>query len=76
MLTYATRSPELGIDADFSEVNLLEGANFNPEFLKLVSGGCLLFVRPWLLTSRSVRIPMLPFPPLRTGESRTRAPRK
>ncbi|KAH9985910.1 hypothetical protein BJV77DRAFT_1030743 [Russula vinacea] len=27
--------PELGIDADFSEVNLLEGANFNPEFLKL-----------------------------------------
>ncbi|KAH9985908.1 hypothetical protein BJV77DRAFT_1071204 [Russula vinacea] len=26
---------ELGIDADFSEVNLIEGANFNPEFLKL-----------------------------------------
>ena len=75
MLTYVTRSPELGIDADFSEVNLLEGANFNPEFLKLVSGGRLLFVTPWL-TSRSVRIPMLPSPPLRTGESRTRAPRK
>jgi len=26
---------ELGIDADSSEVNLFEGANFNPEFLKL-----------------------------------------
>lgn len=38
------RSSELGIDADFSEVNLIEGANFNPEFLKLVSGGRLSFV--------------------------------
>ena len=34
-------SAELGIDADLSEVNLVEGANFNPEFLKLVSRGSL-----------------------------------
>ena len=34
-------SPELGIDADFSDVNLLEGANFNPEFVKIVSDDCL-----------------------------------
>jgi len=32
---------ELGIDADFSEVNLFEGANFNPEFLKLYPNGTL-----------------------------------
>jgi len=32
---------ELGIDADFSEVNLFEGANFNPEFLKLNPNGTL-----------------------------------
>jgi hypothetical protein len=72
MLTYVTHSAELGIDADFSEVNLIEGANFNPEFLKLVSGGRVSFVRLWL-TSCYVRIPMPLFPPLRTGESRTRA---
>lgn len=30
-------SPELGIDAEFKNVDLLEGANFDPEFLKLVS---------------------------------------
>jgi glutathione S-transferase len=30
-------SAELGIDADFSSVNLLEGENFKPEFLKIVS---------------------------------------
>lgn len=30
-------STELGIDAESSVVNLLEGANFNPEFVKLVS---------------------------------------
>lgn len=36
-----TRGAELGIDSDFSKVNLLEGANFRSEFLKLVSLGCL-----------------------------------
>jgi hypothetical protein len=36
-----SRSAELGIDADFSDVNLVEGANFNPEFLELVSCGSL-----------------------------------
>jgi hypothetical protein len=36
-----SHSAELGIDADFSEVNLFEGANFSPEFLKLVSRGSL-----------------------------------
>jgi hypothetical protein len=75
MLTYVTHSGELGIDADFTVVNLVEGANFNPEFLKLVSGAPFSFVRLWL-TSCCVRIPMPLFPPLRTGESRTRAPRK
>jgi hypothetical protein len=43
-VTYVTHSAELGIDADFNEVNLIEGANFNPEFLKLVSRGRLSFV--------------------------------
>jgi hypothetical protein len=39
-----SHSGELGIDADLSEVNLFEGANFNPEFLKLVSHGSLSIV--------------------------------
>ena len=39
-----SHSAELGIDVDFSEVNLVEGANFNPEFLKLVSPCCLSIV--------------------------------
>jgi hypothetical protein len=30
-------SVELGIDAEYKVVNLVEGANFDPEFLKLVS---------------------------------------
>jgi len=34
-------SAELGIDADLSNVNLVEGENFKPEFLKLVSCRCL-----------------------------------
>jgi hypothetical protein len=42
-----SHSAELGIDADFTEVNLVEGANFNPEFLKIVRSGspsiCLPF---------------------------------
>ena len=37
-------SGELGIDADSSEVNLFEGANFSPEFLKIVSRGSLWIV--------------------------------
>ena len=37
-------SGELGIDADLSEVNLFEGANFSPEFLKIVSRGSLWIV--------------------------------
>ena len=36
-LTYLLHSAELGIDADTSNVNLVEGENFKPEFLKLVS---------------------------------------
>ena len=75
MLTYMTYSAELDIEADFSEVNLLEGANFSPEFLKLVSGGGLSYATLGL-TSRSLRIPMRPFPPLPTGESHTKAPPK
>jgi hypothetical protein len=39
-----TSGAELGIDADFREVNLLEGANFSPEFLKLVNLGCLYLI--------------------------------
>ena len=39
-----SHSGELGIDADLSEVNLFEGANFNPEFLKLVSRGSVSIV--------------------------------
>jgi hypothetical protein len=35
-LTYMLPSAELGIDADFNSVNLVEGENFQPEFLKLV----------------------------------------
>jgi hypothetical protein len=35
---HAAHSAELGIDADFSVVNLIEAENFSPEFLKLVSG--------------------------------------
>ena len=34
-------SAELGIDADFISVNLLDGENFKPEYLKLVSCSCL-----------------------------------
>jgi hypothetical protein len=34
-------SPELGIDAEFRDVNLLEGGNFNPEFVKIVSDDCI-----------------------------------
>lgn len=41
---HMSHSGELGIDADLSEVNLFEGANFSPEFLKLVSGGSLSIV--------------------------------
>jgi len=70
-----SHSAELGIDADFSEVNLVEGANFNPEFLKIVRRGAYpLFTLS--LMSRSFRIPMRPFPPLPTMESHTRALRK
>lgn len=43
MLTYLLHSAELGIDADFSNVNLVEGENFKPEFLKLVSRSCVGF---------------------------------
>ena len=39
-----SHSGELGIDADLSEVNLFEGANFSPEFLKIVGRGRLLIV--------------------------------
>jgi hypothetical protein len=39
-----SHSGELGIDADLSEVNLFEGANFSPEFLKIVSRGGLWIV--------------------------------
>ena len=34
-----TCGAELGIDSDFNKVNLLEGANFGPVFLDLVSLG-------------------------------------
>jgi hypothetical protein len=37
-------SGELGIDADLSEVNLFEGANFSPEFVKIVSRSSLWIV--------------------------------
>jgi hypothetical protein len=40
-LTYMLHSAELGIDADFNSVNLVEGENFKPEFVKLVSCSCL-----------------------------------
>jgi hypothetical protein len=43
-----SHSAELGIDADFSEVNLVEDANFNPEFLKLVSRGSLSIVHAFI----------------------------
>ena len=32
-------SAELGIEADLSVVNLVEGENFKPEYLKIVSCG-------------------------------------
>lgn len=39
-------SAELAIDSDFSVVNLVEGENFKPEFLKLVSGSRLFLYNP------------------------------
>jgi hypothetical protein len=34
---------ELDVDADVKVVDLVEGENFRPEYLKIVSGICLLF---------------------------------
>ena len=60
-----SRSAELGVDADFSEVNLVDGANFNPEFLKLVSGGSLFIVYVFIdvrVLSESQCEPSHPYP--------------
>jgi hypothetical protein len=35
-LTYVPPSAELGVDADLSVINLVEGENFKPEYLKIV----------------------------------------
>ncbi|KAI0261315.1 hypothetical protein BGY98DRAFT_1104453 [Russula aff. rugulosa BPL654] len=45
-----SRSGELGIDADFSKVNIVKGANFSLEFLKL---------------NPNATLPTLPAPPAR-----------
>ena len=42
---YLRRSAELEIDADFQVVNLAEGANFDPEFLKIVGVDLSPFLR-------------------------------
>jgi hypothetical protein len=44
-------SAELGIDADLSVINLVDGENFNPEYLKIVSGG-----HPLLFPTTSLKL--------------------
>jgi hypothetical protein len=69
-----SHSAELGIDADFRVVNLVEGANFNPEFLKLISRGCLSIVYAFIDVV-SFQNPNASLPTLTRG-SHTRALRK
>ena len=64
-----SRSGELGIDADFSKVNIVKGANFSLEFLKLVRCGSPSFVCAFIdvacFQNPNVTLPTLPAPPAR-----------
>jgi hypothetical protein len=64
-----SRSHELGIDADFSKVNIVKGANFSLKFLKLVRCGSPSFVCAFIdvacFQNPNVTLPTLPAPPTR-----------
>jgi len=66
-------SAEPGVDADLSVINLVEGENFKPEYLKIVSRDSHLALFR-LIETHFLRTPMLPFAPSSTRENHSPAP--
>jgi hypothetical protein len=66
-------SAELGVDVDSKVIDLFEGGNFDPEFLKIVSrdfGFCCIPSHQALF----IRTPLAPCPPFLMTENSTEAP--